>query len=395
MSQKANSTLLTIIRCTSAIIRAVNEDTLLAPVCRIITETGGYSMCWVGYPRPGRRPELEIVALAGFDDGYLDATGIPLTDSGKGSGPVSEALRTRQPCIVKDILTDPSYPVWREEAVKRGYRSSISLPLVHDKNLLGVLSIYATEPGAFPDDVAELLGGLAADLAYGITVLRTRTARDRSEEGLHVLVNRLQDKREEEYRGIARALHDDVGQQVALVSFLLNKMRTSLGEMVPEELAQIWEIIMELMYRVRDLSLSLSPAMLHDIGFLATLQWYLPDFSKKTGIQVDFMNSGLEIKLPAHIATAAYRIIQEALANVVCHASANRVEVTVTAGKKSLDILIQDNGIGFNAATIPLTGSGLPGIRERVHSLDGTFKLESAPGKGTRLVVHLLLPVCS
>ena len=219
--------------------------------------------------------------------------------------------------------------------------------------------------------------------------MRILAARDKAEKELHVLINQLREAQEEERRRIASELHDDIGQQITLLSFLLNRIGQLLEKQVPVDLTEVQKIAAELIGKVRDLSVNLSPAMLDDVGFLATLQWYLQDFSKKTGIQIDFRHSGLERELPRRITLAAYRIIQETMTNVIRHVKANRLELLIQVNKKTLDILVQDGGIGFDPAAVPGTSTALYGIRQRAQYLGGTFKLGLTPGKATKITVKL------
>ncbi|MBI2849816.1 MAG: sensor histidine kinase [Chloroflexi bacterium] len=218
-----------------------------------------------------------------------------------------------------------------------------------------------------------------------------RIARNKADKTLQSLINQIQEEAEEERFRIARELHDDVGQQITLLSFLLHRMNRSLGEKATDEIKQAEEITARLIGKVRDISLQLRPAMLDNAGLLATLQGYLQDLSSRTGINFELKHSGLGKDLPRHIATTVYRIIEEASTNIARHAKAERFEVVVRAGKKSLSLSIRDDGAGFNPAEVPAASTGLRTMRERTRYLGGTFELESAPGEGTRLTVKLPL----
>jgi len=166
------------------LVRATEESHLINEVCRIIVEIGGYRLAWVGLAEQDEEKTVRPVGSAGFEEEYLDLVHISWADTEIGRGPTGLAIRTGVSSICKNILLDPSYELWREEATKRGYASSIALPLLSDDQALGALNVYAPEPDAFDQDEVRLLEELALDLAYGIGALRTRAEHDRMEKAL-------------------------------------------------------------------------------------------------------------------------------------------------------------------------------------------------------------------
>jgi putative nucleotidyltransferase with HDIG domain len=171
--------------CDQALIRATNIQHLMREVCRIIVEIGGYRLAWVGFAEQDEHRSVRPVAQYGHEDGYLDTVNISWSNNKLGRGPTGTAIRTGKPVIGRNILTDRSYMPWRSEAAKRGYASSIALPLIKkEKRALGSLNIYSAEPDAFGEEEVKLLTGLANDIAYGIGVMETRSKQARAEEAL-------------------------------------------------------------------------------------------------------------------------------------------------------------------------------------------------------------------
>jgi PAS domain S-box-containing protein len=163
------------------LVRANNESDLLAEVCRSIIEAGGYRLAWVGFAEDDARKSVRPVAMSGFEDGYLDSVTITWDDTPTGHGPTGTAIRTGQPSVLRHIAADPAFAPWREAALRRGYGSSVSLPLRAEGRMLGALNIYAEEPDAFDEEEITLLSELAGDLAFGIGALRTAQALAHSE----------------------------------------------------------------------------------------------------------------------------------------------------------------------------------------------------------------------
>ncbi len=182
--RKVNRALKAISKCNQALIRAKEESELLHDMCLIIVEVGGYRLAWVGFAEQDEAKTVRPVAQVGFEEGYLDIVNITWADTEKGRGPTGKAIRTGKPCINRNLLTNPDYAPWRAEATKRGYASSITLPLIGNGQTFGALNIYAVEPDAFDVDEMNLLVQLADDLAYGIMALRTRAERKQAEEAL-------------------------------------------------------------------------------------------------------------------------------------------------------------------------------------------------------------------
>ena len=141
-------------------------------------------MAWVGYRELDAAKTIRPVAQAGYNDGYVENVKATWADAERGQGPTGTAIRTGKPSWTKSIQTDPSIAPWRAEALKRGYCSNISLPLMSDGEPFGALTLYAEEPDAFNERTIEQFTELADNLAYGVTALRTREERSRAERGL-------------------------------------------------------------------------------------------------------------------------------------------------------------------------------------------------------------------
>ncbi len=191
--QRLNRALRTLSECNQALVRAPDEASLVAEICRILIETGGYRMAWIGFAEQDEAKTVRPVAQAGFEEDYLNTVNITWADTEDGRGPTGTAIRTGHPVIARNIPTDCSFDPWREAALQRGYASLIALPLKRDDHVLGALNVYAAEPAAFDDEEVRLLSELADDLAYGITALRMRDERERAESERRAADQRLVD----------------------------------------------------------------------------------------------------------------------------------------------------------------------------------------------------------
>ena len=169
-----NRTLRALKHSSQALARATDEPSLLREVCRIIVEECGHAMVWIGFAENDAGKSIRPAAYSGFDAGYLETLKLTWADTERGRGPTGRAIRTGTVNICRDMLTDPDFATWREEARRRGYASSIAFPLSCGGSVIGALTLYAREPNPFSDDELGLLTELASDLAFGICSLRLR-----------------------------------------------------------------------------------------------------------------------------------------------------------------------------------------------------------------------------
>lgn len=178
--------------CNQALVYATDEVALLGEICRIIVEVSGYRLAWVGFMEHDDAKTVRPVSQAGYEADYLKAVRITWIDEEYGQGPTGTAIRTGQPVVARNLMTDTHYTPWRAEALKRGYASSIALPLRQEGQPFGALNIYAVEPDAFTAEKVRLLAEIADDLAYGLSALRARAARKQAEQALFAEKERAQ-----------------------------------------------------------------------------------------------------------------------------------------------------------------------------------------------------------
>jgi PAS domain S-box-containing protein len=185
--RKVNRALKALGQSSEAMMRANNEKAYLEDVCKIIVEDCGYKMVWIGLAEEDAAKSVRPVAWSGFEQGYLDTLKITWADSERGHGPTGTAIRTGKPCGCRNMLTDPNVKPWRSEALKRGFQSSIAVPLLSQGKAFGAITIYSKEQDPFSEEEVELLAKLADDVAYGIGALRDRMA-------LHEYTEKLSDQ---------------------------------------------------------------------------------------------------------------------------------------------------------------------------------------------------------
>jgi len=190
--RRLNRALQTLSRCNQSLTHSANEQQLVESICQSLVETGGYRMAWVGYAEQDGERRVRPVASAGFDDGYLANIDITWGEGPSGQGAPGCAIREGHPVVNRNTATNPAYAPWRTEALKRGYLSSITLPLYVANQAMGALTLHASEPEAFDEQELRLLRELADDLSFGIDTIRTRDQRKRAEAELHLTLFSLE-----------------------------------------------------------------------------------------------------------------------------------------------------------------------------------------------------------
>jgi PAS domain S-box-containing protein len=208
---------------------------------------------------------------------------------------------------------------------------------------------------------------------------------------LELLSRRLVEVQEAERRHVARELHDHIGQELTALKLNLDRYATAPADAPPNIIEEARCRVDHLVKLVREMSLDLRPTMLDDLGLVPALHWHFDRFFGTSGIRVNFKHTGLGTRrFDSDLETAAYRVVQEALTNVVRHSGAKEAMVRLWAGENSLCVQVEDLGVGFDPEKALASGrsSGLSGLRERAALLGGQLRIESTLGSGTHLTAE-------
>lgn len=282
--------------------------------------------------------------------------------------------------------------------------SLIHLPLTAGNKLIGFLSLGAVAPGKFNSESLEIAREMAAQLAIGIQHADLFEQVQQGQQRLQALSSSLLRAQEMERRRIARELHDEIGQAITALKISLQNLQTiPQAAEVMSQLEESINITHLTLQQVRTLSLELRPSMLDDLGLVAALRWYLDRVSNRAGLALHFtVDSQFIERLPSDLETVCFRLVQEALTNVVRHAKAEEVWVELKVDEANFFVSIQDDGVGFNvkeALEKAVNGSsmGLQGMLERVNLVKGDLKFSSSSEEGSfisaQFPIRLEIPV--
>ncbi|AWB46246.1 histidine kinase [Paenibacillus sp. CAA11] len=232
---------------------------------------------------------------------------------------------------------------------------------------------------------------LSGELGQVTRILES--AKNRQLIGLKIIL-----AQEEERKRISREIHDGPAQLLAnmvLRTEIVERMLIKQDfKMVQDEIVDLKAQVRSSLEEMRKVIFNLRPMALDDLGLIPTLRKYVHDYEEKTKIRATFETRGKEQRLSSAMEAAIFRLVQEALSNAVKHAYPTFVGVVITYQAQMIQIVVQDNGLGFNvelleAKTKEHSHFGLIGMRERVELLDGRMEIESAENQGTKIVIHI------
>ena len=218
-------------------------------------------------------------------------------------------------------------------------------------------------------------------------------------ERLRRLTRRLEAAKEDERKHIAREMHDDMGPSLTAVIINLQLLVNEAdAEVKATRTADTIELVDRMIQRIRDLSLDMRPPLLDELGLVPALSGYLESQAERAGIDIEVVDGPDIGRLTPEIEITAFRVVQEAVTNVIRHSGAKRATVTVQRDNGELELQVGDDGRGFDVRdTIDRAAAGkalgLLGMQERVGALGGEFDLSSVPGKGTTIRARLPLEV--
>lgn len=426
---RLNRTLKALSDNSHILMHSNGEKEYLEKVCEIIINDCSHQMVWIGFAEDNGSKNVKPVAQAGFDEGYLKTLNITWEDNERGRGPTGTAIRTGKPCLCEDMLTDPNFKPWREEALKRGYKSSLVLPLRTGGKILGAVNIYSDRPNAFSSDEVKLLSKLADDVAYGIMVMKLRRLEKEAEEILkrdketfealvkekssELISMHLQLERAKRLSDIgtlaATVAHELRNPLAAIIIATANIKRKAPDHLLEKHIASIEkkikesdQIISNLLYYSR-----IKPPKYEKININHIIEEcveLLSESSKSRKVSISLNIDPTKGRLinadPLQMKEVLSNILNNAV-DAIPESSGGKIEMSAVNKNKSIELCISDNGTGidnehlakifepFFTTKAKGTGLGLSVCKQIVELHDGTINIESEPGKGTTVKIAL------
>lgn len=343
--------------------------------------------------------ELMTFVHYGIDDATIDAIG----EYPQGRGLLGEVIIANRPVRLEDLASHSSSCGFPPGHPKM--RTFLGVPIVRAGQRFGNLYLTEKAGGGLFDETDEALVVALAAFAAGalqatelVAVERSRAVAEERARARRELLGQVIAAQEAERARVSRDLHDDVGQALTSVLLGLRLVEDSLaGPDVSNEdarlrIADLRELVADALRRTRQLAFDLRPTVLDDIGLVPALRRLREDLSARTGLIVELDTAALRVeqRLPTEIETVVYRVVQEALTNVVRHAEASTASVTLSTRGDQIRVFIEDDGLGFDLPQQQLRPHlGIQGMLERAELVEGSLSITSTPGSGTVVLLEV------
>lgn len=291
----------------------------------------------------------------------------------------------------------------REYFLRVGLKSNVTIPLMVMGTVVGGIGFSSFRSQVrLPDELIPRLrlvgdiftNALARKRADEALSAKEQSLR-RAKDGLRQLATKLLNSQEEERRRIAREMHDDWTQRLAILGIESAKLESHLDtkSIALPLLHAIREQLVSLSEDVHDLSRQLHPSILEDLGLVEALRSECAGFTRREEIAVDYRADKIPTKVSKNVSLCVYRVAQEALRNVAKHAAVHEASLSLVATETELILRVQDQGHGFDTENgLAQAGVGLSSMEERVHLIQGEISIMSALGRGTTIEVRVPLP---
>ena len=401
-----NRTLVALRNSSYAMMHATDEKSYMEDICRIIVDDCGHSMVWIGFTEDEGKKVIPV-AYSGFEENYLDTLNITWDETENGQGPTGTAIRTGKPSICKNMQIDPKFRPWREEAIKRGYASSIVLPIFLKNQVISALTIYSTETNPFSDDEIKLLQELADDISFGLTALRLRIAHTEAEKALQESLLEVQ-RSNAELEQFAYITSHDLREPLRMITSFLQLLERRYQDQLD---ADANEFIGYAVGGAKRLD-----TMIQDILVYSKISNKKRDFSHvniNNVLEQTYLNLKTSIdennaeitynKLPSLTIDEQLmvQLFQNLISNAIKYRGEEYPKIQISAKKEDQQWLfsVKDNGIGISEKHLDKiftifqrlhtheeyegTGIGLAIAQKIIHQHGGQIWAESLPGNGS------------
>jgi signal transduction histidine kinase len=359
----------------NALATEIELPRLLQLVVTRLRELIDARLVFIAMPRADGDTVIETVAGENAD-AYV---GMTLDRARSKTARVLERRRSER---VDSLIDDPE--VEQQAARSMRARTGLFVPLLARDRAIGVIVAQDKQQAdaRFTDEDVRIAEAFAQRAAVAID-LSERVARD--------ALRRVVKGQELERQRFARELHDETGQALTSILLGLKGIEEAKDEEVRRSVLALRELVVATLQDVRRLAVELRPKALDDFGLVPALERLTETFAEQTNVTVHVEAVLGDARLPEEVETALYRIVQEALTNVIKHANAKTVSVVLTRKGDQVATVIEDDGRGFDPGMGRDEGLGLVGMRERIGLVDGRLSVESGPGRGTTIAVEVPL----
>jgi len=331
----------------------------------------------------------------------LDASGVAIWRIGAEGAAAVWGAPPQDPAVVERATSQDATVTSAGDLGSVPFENEIGwavAPTRIGERVLAVVAVGWDPPTKLDQSERDMLASLAGLLGVAVRNAELLERLQQKEQVLEGLLRKTLTVQEEERRRLSRELHDETSQVLSalIMNIDLLESQAPVDDASRARIGAVKALAEEAARNLDRMLFELRPALLDELGLMPALRWYVAQMSDLWSIPIDFEGAKLG-RLPDHIELAAFRIVQEAVGNCARHARPSRVSVRVKLVDDVLHLEIEDDGIGFDALEVAArarTGEavGLEGMRERAEIVRGTFRVDSVPGRGTRVAAELPLP---
>ncbi len=321
---------------------------------------------------------------------------VPLTPEGRSTFDPAEhpivqsILANGTAVLIPDVRERPDWSLPTEGEPEASW---MGVPLFSRGDVAGLFALSKREAGFFQPEHVKLAEAMSTQASVAVENAILFEQMQASTRRMQLLSRRLVEVQETERRRIARELHDEAGQALASLRYGLRLLEREIDEggAVNARVAELMQRTDSVIESLHRLAADLRPASLDHLGLESALRQFARTAASEFGFTIHYKSRGFSSeRLPSALETALYRVVQESITNVARHAKATRIDVLAEHRGDSVMVMIEDDGVGFEPERVePGRHFGLVGLRERAEALGGTLTIESAPGKGTTIVVEV------
>jgi signal transduction histidine kinase len=306
-------------------------------------------------------------------------------------------LAQNKPILAPDFRQVEPFSSLGLDKARPDWQSYLCIPIAAKGKVRGVLDLFSRAPVEFNQESVSLFTALGQQVGVAMDNARLFEQIRTSRLQLQMLSQQLLGVQETERRHIARELHDEIGQALTAVKVNLQSVRRRSDlSILASPLDDSILLVERTLQQVRDLSLDLRPSLLDDLGVVSALRWYIDRQAQRGDFEAVFLTDLPDKRLPSDLETTCFRVVQEALTNIIRHAQAKQVWIELRQLDNMLKLIIRDDGVGFdvNAVLHHASGDlslGILGMQERVQLIGGEISIASDPSRGTEIQVFFPL----
>jgi PAS domain S-box-containing protein len=385
--QNARQIAETLTAASQALTQTLNLDTVLITLLDYLQRIVPFDSANIALL--GDEACLAVRAVHGYENGIKAEQILGQSYNIEENPHIQEMLQTGHSINVPDLHQEKTWQAYLELEQVGNW---LGVPLIAEGKVIGLCGLDKIEPGFFTQEhqyLAETLIGQATVAIQNAWLFeQVRAGRER----LQSLSRRLVEVQESERRYISRELHDEAGQALTSLKVGLHLLERDANrpEAIIAGVAELKNMADEILENLHRLAVDLRPASLDYLGLVAALRQYVESVSDKQEMTVQFEAVGFDERLPLDVEIALYRIVQEAMTNVIRHSQATRADVILEWRQDKLIIIVEDNGVGFDDASIKNGDRlGIVGMRERAEMLGGECTVERTAGTGTTVLVEV------